>query len=62
MTPDEIRALRERLGLTQAEMGEKLGVHLRTYQQWEYGRRRPGAATRKLLSILEADAKKKERP
>lgn len=37
MTPDEIRAARERLGLTQAEAAEKLGVAENTWARWERG-------------------------
>jgi putative transcriptional regulator len=61
MTPAEIRAFRQRLGLTQTQMAERLGVHLRTYQQWEYGRRKPRRPTLKLLEILhkEAEGEKK---
>lgn len=55
MTKEEIRALRIRLGLTQAEMAERLGCHLRTYQQWEYGRRKPSATTVKLLEMLKKE-------
>ena len=53
MTKDEIKALRTALKLTQAEMAERLGVHMRTYQQWEYGRRKPSAATVRLLQSLQ---------
>ena len=56
MTPDRIRALRARLKLTQAGMALRLGVHLRTYQQGEYGRRFPSAATRKLLEEVARQA------
>lgn len=52
MTPEQIRQLRQKKGLTQAQMADELGVHLRTYQQWEYGRRKPNAAVVKLLQII----------
>jgi len=58
MKPPEILALRQKLHLTQLKMAERLGVHLRTYQQWEYGRRTPSAATRKLLEQLQQEVKK----
>jgi len=29
--------LRQRAGLTQAELAEKLGLHTRTVQHWEHG-------------------------
>jgi len=37
MTPDTLRAVRARLGLTQTEVANELGVDLRTYQRWEAG-------------------------
>lgn len=51
----EIKALRVRLGLTQSQMADRLGVHLNTYQQWEYGRRKPRRPTLKLLEILKKE-------
>ena len=39
MTPEELRRIRAALGKTQAEMGQALGVALRSYQQWEDGER-----------------------
>lgn len=38
MTPAELRAAREALGLTQPELGERLGVHWTTVSRWENGR------------------------
>ena len=35
MTGPEARALRERMGVTQIELAQKLGVSTRTYQRWE---------------------------
>jgi putative transcriptional regulator len=58
VSPEQVRALRTRLGLTQAGMAARLGVHLRTYQQWEYGRRTPSAAARKLLEGVAREANK----
>jgi transcriptional regulator with XRE-family HTH domain len=36
-----LKELRERAGLSQARLAEKVGIHLRTYQQWEYALRTP---------------------
>ena len=44
-------AIRERLGLTQAEFSSMLGVSLRTLQGWEIGRRHPTGPARSLLRI-----------
>ncbi|WP_130798325.1 helix-turn-helix domain-containing protein [Streptomyces otsuchiensis] len=38
---EELRAQRERAGLTQAELGERLRVHPSLIAHWEAGRRRP---------------------
>lgn len=50
MTPAELRTARERLGLSQLEVAQALGVDLRSYGRWERGERgvppllSPGAA------------------
>jgi len=52
-----IAALRERLGLTQAEMADALGVRQQTVSEWETGRYQPrGASTRVLRYLAEAKA------
>jgi len=38
---ENLRALRERSGLTQTEMANKAGVPFRSYQNWEAGSREP---------------------
>lgn len=40
MTPANLIAARERMGLTQARLAELLGVHIRTLSAWEYGRQK----------------------
>ena len=42
MTPQEIRELRLKLGLTQGQLGEKVGSHRNTVSQWELGKQAPG--------------------
>ena len=37
ITPHQLRAARERLGLTQVELAEKLGVAGNTVARWERG-------------------------
>lgn len=41
MKPDKIRAIRERLGLTQAQFAYKIGVTVTTISRWEKGRCAP---------------------
>lgn len=39
--PDDVRAIRERMDLSQSGFASLLGVSLRTLQDWEQGRRKP---------------------
>lgn len=52
MVPVSIAAeARQRLGLSQAQFASLLGVSVRTYQDWEQGRREPSGAARTLLKV-----------
>lgn len=44
--------LRYRLQLTQREFAEQLGINLRTWQEWEQGRRSPSGPARILLQRI----------
>lgn len=45
MTPEELRAIREEMALTQEEAAVKYGVAGNTYKRWERGERKiPGTA------------------
>ena len=65
----ELAAWRARLGFTQAEAAERLGINLRTYEGWEIGRHAPstGEVLRIAMKRIEAfelaeqARKKKER-
>jgi len=39
-------------GFSQSEFASKLGVSVRTYQEWEQGRRKPDATTRAYLTVI----------
>lgn len=39
MTAEELKKLRKKLGLTQKEMAERMGISLRAYQYKEAGQR-----------------------
>ena len=54
MTPGRIRAIRLRLGWTQREMAEALGVHVMTVWKWEHGRIKPWGPAVKMLDQLAA--------
>lgn len=45
-------AARRQLGLTQTEMGQRLGAKLRTVQHWEKGTRRIPLSAAMLLSAF----------
>lgn len=55
ITPGEVRAIRERLGLTQEQAGEVIGGGPRAFQKYESGISKPSAAAVRLLRVLEAD-------
>lgn len=50
----DVRAIRERLGLSQARFASLIGVSARTLQNWEQGRREPEGPARALLRVVEA--------
>ena len=49
--PDDIRGIRAKLGLSQAEFALLIGVSVATLQNWEQGRRQPEGPARALLRI-----------
>src|ERR1700722_14495934 len=50
----DAKQVRERLGLSQAEVARRFGFELDTVQNWEQGRYRPDPAAQILLSVIEA--------
>ena len=60
-SPEQVRALRARLGLTQAQFARRFGFTLDTVQQYEQGRRRPSGPASTLLRVIEADPNAVER-
>lgn len=51
----EVKAIREKMGVSQDRFAVILGVSKRTVENWEQGRRHPTGAARSLLKIVEAD-------
>jgi len=41
MQPEEIKAIREKLGLSQREIAEKIGATKTSWYKWEKGRSKP---------------------
>jgi putative transcriptional regulator len=52
LTPEEIRALREREGASQAVFARYLNVTTGLVSQWERGEKHPQGASLKLLSLV----------
>ena len=51
-----VRRLRRRLGLTQSQFAERLGVHLVTVKKWETGAQRIGPLAARLLQLFAQQA------
>ncbi len=56
-TPGSVRALREHLGLTQADMAHEMGIRQQTVSDWECGAYKPRGASATLLTLLAERAK-----
>lgn len=54
MLPAELLALRERLDLTQAEIGALLRIGAKSWTRWETGLQRPSQVINLLLKLLDA--------
>jgi putative transcriptional regulator len=52
---EQVRALRDRLGLSQAQFAHRFGFTLSTLRQYEHNRRRPTGPASTLLRIIAAD-------
>ena len=49
----DVKAVREKVGVSQSAFAALLGVSARTLQDWEQGRRKPSGPARSLLRIVE---------
>ncbi|HEY7308283.1 MAG TPA: NadS family protein [Gemmataceae bacterium] len=49
--PVDVKAIRQRLGTSQAEFARMIGVSVATLRNWEQGRRRPKGPARALLKV-----------
>ena len=54
MTANEVKQIRDILGLSQEALAEKVGVHPRTIQNWESGGKIPKSKDAILCSLLPA--------
>lgn len=51
----EVKAIREKIGLSQGRFAMLIGVSKRTLENWEQGRRHPTGPAKALLRILDVD-------
>ncbi len=51
----EVKAIREKVGLSQTRFAGLIGVSKRTLENWEQGRRHPTGPARALLRLLDRD-------
>ena len=49
----DIKAIRERVKMTQAKFAKTYGLPLGTVKDWEQGRRQPDAPARALLTVID---------
>ena len=57
----DVRALRQRLGMTQGEFADAIGCHWKAVQRWEAGERTPQGLYRRALMELADRAERQER-
>ena len=57
----DVKTIRSRLGLSQAEFSRRYAVSQRSLQEWEQGRRRPDGAVRAYLTVIERNPKAVEK-
>jgi DNA-binding transcriptional regulator YiaG len=55
ITAEEIRALRESLGMTRWEFSIQVGIPVNTITAWELGRRNPSHGARALLNRVQKE-------
>lgn len=53
LLPGQIKAVREKLGLTQTAMAERLGVGEKTYTRWESGRSIQNKSSDNLIRLMD---------
>lgn len=59
--PEELRRIREELGLTQEELAQEIGVHRVTIAKWEAGDRGISEPIARLVEKIRAEHKRRKR-
>lgn len=57
----DVRAIREKMGLSQEEFAMRFGFSLGTLRHWEQGRRYPDGSARVLLTVIDREAEAVDR-
>ncbi len=55
LTPNEVKEIRRRSGLSQAAFAAAYGLNLRTLQDWEQGRAEPDGPARAYLLVIDRE-------
>jgi repressor LexA len=58
MKPSELKAIRERLGISQEELAASLGVHRVSVARWEAGMRKIPSMLTLAIKALESERRK----
>lgn len=53
--PADVKAVRERFGMSQSQFADFLMISVRTLQKWEQGQRNPDGAAHTLLRVMERE-------
>ena len=61
LSPNEVRSIRRRSGLSQAAFAARYGLNLRTLQDWEQGRAQPDGPARAYLLVILREPRAVER-
>ena len=51
-TPQEIKEIRGKLGITQKELADEIGVSKRTVESWESGKRSPSNTACRIIEMV----------
>ena len=61
LSPNEVRSIRRRSGLSQSAFAARYGLNLRTLQDWEQGRVQPDGPARAYLLVILREPRAVER-
>ncbi len=57
VAPMDVKAIREKVGLTQEQFSARFGISLGTLRHWERGDRQPHGTARVLLTVISKSPK-----